>query len=290
MASLSPENETTTETEVVEENTPAENEETVAAEASADPAPVESEEVAETVAEAAPAQTAPSNPSFADVKAKMALNGVVKSTELQGAIIDLGMEHNGLLHISQLSEKPVKNVTDVIKEGDSITVYVLAVDHKRGRIDLSLMQPPAVTWNEIKVGQTLEGTVARIEDYGVFVDFGAERPGLIHVSELAKGYVNSPSDIVKVGDSIEAKVIGVNKRKKQIDLSVRAMEVEEAVTIEADEDEEEVATAMEIALRKAMEASGGSMTLSKKQKKRDKNRSRKEQDDIIARTLKWNQE
>jgi small subunit ribosomal protein S1 len=231
--------------------------------------------------------------TFADIRPKMALNGKVKRVELQGAIIDVGMEHDGLLHISQLSAETVKNVTDVVKEGDAVTVYVMAVDSKKGRLDLTLIQPPDITWNEIKVNDVFQGVVERIESYGVFIDIGAERPGLIHVSELTKGYVSDPNELVKIGDSLEAKVIGINKRKKQIDLSVRALEAQES-SIAPDEDEEPLMTAMELALRKAMgstDADNLPSDRNNKNKRRDKKQSKSElQADIIARTLRLHQE
>jgi ribosomal protein S1 len=253
-----------------------------------------SEQVEEVVEEKAAADTesAPvpeaSSVTFDQIKPKMALKGTVKRTELQGAIIDVGMEHDGLLHISQLSNEPVKNVTDVIKEGDSITVYVLAVDKSSGRLDLTLVEQPNLTWNDIDVNQTYTGTVERIESYGVFIDIGAERPGLIHISELTQGFINDPNEIVSLGDSLEARVIGVNRRKKQIDLSVKALEAEELQELE--DEEEEVATAMELALRKAMEASENSKNSDRRSKKRDKKKDKyAEQQEIMARTLRMHQ-
>src|SRR5690349_929053 len=82
--------------------------------------------------------------TFADLKPKMKVQGKVKRVELQGAIIDVGLEHDGLLHISQLSTETVKNVTDVVKEGDDVTAYILAVDAKKGRLDLTLIPMPEV--------------------------------------------------------------------------------------------------------------------------------------------------
>lgn len=245
---------------------------------------VESMQAEEPAAEDAPAkdETTATN-SIADLKTKDRLQGTVKRVELQGAIIDLGMEYDGLLHISQLSEEPVKNVTDVIQQGDAITVYILAVDKNSGRIDLTMIEPPDLTWNEIKVNDVYTGTVERIEKYGVFINIGAERPGLIHVSELTTGFVNDPNEVVKSGDSIEAKVIGLNKKKKQIDLSVRALEIE---TIhEVQEDEPETLTAMEIAMRKAMGQSDIEDN-NRNKRRRKKDRPTTQQEDIIARTLK----
>lgn len=223
------------------------------------------------------------------LEAKMKLQGTVERVELQGAIVDVGLEQKGLLHISQLSTEMVKNVSDVVKEGDEITVYVMAVDKKKGRLDLTMIEPPDVMWSDLKTGEVRSGEVVRIEKFGVFVDVGAERPGLIHISELATGYVNDPNTIVSLGDTIEAKVIGVNRKKKQIDLSVRALEQATArAVVEEYEAEESLPSAMEIALRRAMEASDVELPLSRKEQKRRgkrKDRSR-EQDDIVSRTLR----
>src|SRR5689334_7080282 len=181
-------------------------------------------------------EATPPAPSIAELKPKMELRGKVKKIELYGAFIDVGVGTDGLLHISQLSTERVKNVTDVVKEGDEITVWVRNVDQAQGRIDLTMIPPPGMMWNEIQIGQVLTGTVVRVEKFGAFVDVGAERPGMVHVSELASGYVNSPTEVVKVGDEVQVKVIKVNAKKKQIDLSIKALE-EPVPTATAEEDD-----------------------------------------------------
>lgn len=264
-------------------------------------APPEVNEVIEsaqdTAVENAPAASSP-QPTYTldSFHPKMEVQGVVKRVELQGAYVDLGIKQPGLLHISQLSEKTVKNVSDVVKEGDSITAYVLDVDKKSGRIDLTLIKPPALTWDEIKTDQNHRGTVVRLENFGAFVDIGAERPGLVHVSELTTGYVNNPGDVVKVGDVIEVKVIGVNRRKKQIDLSVKALEMQTAKQEVVQDEPEDMPTAMELALRRAMGNPDLMPTKEQSRKKKGKKEKRRggsrdrydyDQDDIIARTLRW---
>lgn len=224
-----------------------------------------------------------------EIAPKMQLTGVVKKLELFGALVDVGIGRLGLLHISQISDKHVKNVSDVLNEGDEIEVWVKEVDRSKGRISLTMLKPPAVTWNEISEGSVFTGTVVRLEKFGAFVDIGAERPGLVHVSELATSYVGDPADVVKVGEELEVKIIGVNRRKKQIDMSVRALEEPTKVMAAANnEPEEDIPTAMELALRQAMEDSGMDMPMPKrsKNKRRKKNRRREERDEIFARTLK----
>ncbi|MDZ4770783.1 MAG: S1 RNA-binding domain-containing protein [Chloroflexota bacterium] len=194
--------------------------------------------------------------SINDLTVSMALQGKVKRIELYGAFVDIGIGIDGLLHISQLGQPNVRNVEDVVKAGESITVYVLKVDPEARRIALSLEQPAAVSWDTIREGDTVKGKVVRVEQFGVFIEFGAERPGMIHVSELAAGYVNSPEDVVKLNDEVTAQVIKVNRKKKRIDLSIKKLEEKEnaraVAEIAATEEAEPAMTAMEIALRRAM--------------------------------------
>lgn len=230
----------------------------------------------------------PAPASIDDIAPKMELKGVVKKIDLYGALVDIGIGRPGLLHISQLSQDHVKNVSDVLHEGQEITVWVRDIDREKGRVGLTMLKPPALDWNEIAVDNVYRGTVVRLEKFGAFVDIGAERPGLVHVSELASGYVSAPSDVVGEGDEIEVKVIKVDRRKKQIDLSVRALEQPAARAASQDEeDDDELPTAMELALRQALEGSGISMPLrqSKNKRRNKKNRRMAEHEEIFARTV-----
>jgi ribosomal protein S1 len=219
--------------------------------------------------------------SLDELESRMKVRGVVKRIELYGAFVDIGVGRDALLHISQLGIPNVRNVEDVVKEGEEITVYVLKVDKNEGKVAISMERPPAMTWDEMKEGDVVRGKVVRLENFGAFVDIGAERPGMVHVSELASGFVKAPSDVVSVGDEVEARILRVNRKKRQIDLSMKLSEP----TVEAvmdDEDEEDVPTAMELALRRAMEQSERANDRRDRRKERD----RREQDDIIARTLR----
>lgn len=232
----------------------------------------------------------PTPSSIDELSTRQELRGTVKRIELYGAFVDIGIGQDGLLHISQLGRPNVRNVGDVVKEGEQITVYVLKVDKDEKRVALSLAQPPAFTWDDLKEGQVIKGTVSRIENFGVFIDIGAERPAMIHVSELAEGFVKSPSDVVKVGEEIEARIIKINRKKRQIDMS-RKM-AEPVVEIIEDEDDEEIPTAMALALRRAMSQSDdgdapAAPTKGKANtKERKTGRRSQEQDDLIARTLR----
>jgi small subunit ribosomal protein S1 len=227
--------------------------------------------------------------SINDLQPKMELTGTVKKVELFGAFVDVGVGHDGLLHISQLSTEHVRNVTDVVKEGDTISVWVMGVDREKGRFNLTMIRPAEHTWDDIKPNDILTGKVVRVERFGAFVDVGAERPGRIHVSELSTEYVKNPEDVVKVGDEVKVKVLTVNPRKRQIDLSIKALDDSTVVErFEDDEPEGDMPTAMELALRRAMEGTEMESNLRDKghKSKRHKKRERySRQDDILARTL-----
>ena len=216
-----------------------------------------------------------------DLQRKQKLTGTVKKVELFGAFVDVGVGRDGLVHISALSKKPVNKVEDVVKEGDQVTVWVRRVDTQAGRIDLTMVEPTALDWDDIKAGMTMTGKVVKIERFGAFVELGAERPGLIHISELATYRVEEVTEIVKLGQDVEVKVLAVDPRKKQIKLSMKALDVFE---VEPEEAEEAPLTAMQIAMQRA-QAQRGAGGRDADKRNRDKQRQRDAQEDILSRTL-----
>ena len=197
-----------------------------------------------------------------DLEPKMKVAGKVLKTSLAGAIVDVGVGFPGVIHISKISKESVSRVADVLKEGQVVEVWVQRADPETKKIELTMLEPLGVDWREIKPGMELTGVVTRIEKYGVFVDVQAERPGLVHISEMAHGYVRTPTDIVQKGQEVSVKVLKVDRRKKQIKLSMKALEeapVNEYV-IEQEENEKKVVTptAFEAAMRRAMDTNGDS--------------------------------
>jgi ribosomal protein S1 len=167
-----------------------------------------------------PAETVTTTPA-SELKPKTKLTGKVVKTTLAGVLVDLGLEIPGIIHISQLSATPVKRVEDVVQVGQTTDVWVRKV--KADRVELTMIEPVGVDWRELKPEMVLKGKVVRLETYGAFVEIGAERPGLVHISEMAHGYVKTPGDVVKEGDEIDVMVLDVDRKKKQIRLSMKAV-------------------------------------------------------------------
>jgi ribosomal protein S1 len=239
------------------------------------------------------ADTSNSTPgSINELATGMELRGKVKRLELIGAFVDIGLESDALLHISQLNQPNVRNVEDILTVDEEITVYVLKVDKETKRVALSMTKPAAVNWGELKTGDAVTGKVVRIESFGVFLDIGAERPGMVHVSEMASGYVKSPEDLVTMGQEVEARILKIDRKKRQIDLTMKTPEPSISEMMMDEEEEEEVPTAMELALRRAMSRAddGAETKTSAQERTRSKKRRPSEvQDDIISRTLRKHQ-
>jgi ribosomal protein S1 len=244
-----------------------------------------------------------------DIKRKMHLTGKVVKTTLAGAIIDIGLETPGVVHISQLKKEQVNKVEDVVQPGQSVDVWVRRVDRGKHRIELTMIEPLDLEWREIKKEMVLSGKVVRLENFGAFVDVGAERPGLVHVSEITHDYIRQPGDILKEGEEVEVKVLDVDRRKKKIKLSMKALEEKpvkaagsaqarsaqaksaqaktgQKEAAESAEKEEPVPTAMEMALREAMERSKTKDEEDEAGSKRKAPGRSDEMENILSRTLK----
>ena len=231
---------------------------------------------------------------------KTKLTGKILKTTLAGALVDVGQPVPGVLHISQLQEDPVNKVEDVLKEGQAVDVWVKRV--RKDRIELTMIRPLMYDWKDLQAEMVVKGKIVRLESYGAFVEIGAERPGMIHISELARGYVKNASDVVKEGDEVEAMVLTVDRKKRQIRLSMKAIQpeiveeekperenkrgnknkkIEKEAEVKVEENLEPELTAMQIAWQTAQDRA--------KSHKSHKGKRMKsasiEQEDILSRTL-----
>ena len=153
------------------------------------------------------------------------VEGVVKNVTDFGAFIDLGGA-DGLLHISEMSWGHVENPKKVFKVGDKLNVLIK--DIKGEKIALSLKFEDQNPWltaaDKYAVGNVVEGRVARMTDFGAFVELEPGVDALLHVSQISHDHVDKPSDILKVGEIITAKVVDFNGDDKKISLSMKALE------------------------------------------------------------------
>ena len=175
------------------------------------------------------------------------VEGVVKNVTDFGAFIDLGGA-DGLLHISEMSWGRVENPKKVFKAGE--TIRVLIKDISGDKIALSLKFPEANPWAnaavKYAVGNVVTGKIARMTDFGAFVELEPGVDALLHVSQISRNHVEKPADVLSVGQEIEASIVDFNEADKKISLSMKvleapAREVEEADADVADVDIEAVA-------------------------------------------------
>ena len=170
---------------------------------------------------------------FEKIEAGMKVEGVVKNVTDFGAFIDLGGA-DGLLHISEMSWGRVENPKKVFNIGDKVTVLIKDIQGEK--IALSLKFPEENPWlkaeEKYKVGSVVTGKVARMTDFGAFVELESGIDALLHVSQIAKEHIDKPSDVLSVGQEIEAKVVDFKKDDKKISLSMKALANEEEKTEE----------------------------------------------------------
>jgi small subunit ribosomal protein S1 len=153
------------------------------------------------------------------------LPGTVSSIVDFGAFVDLG-GIDGLVHISELSWSHVNHPSEVVKVGDDVEVMVLDVDLDRERISLGLKQTTEDPWKQLvkeyPVGSIVEGKVTKLVPFGAFVELGDGVEGLVHISEMARGHVETPEQITSVGEQVHVKVMDVDLDRRRISLSMRA--------------------------------------------------------------------
>lgn len=179
---------------------------------------------------------------FGKINVGERIDGEVSRIVDFGAFVDLGGV-DGLIHISEMSWGRVKKVTDVLKEGDKVTVTVLEVDAVKGKISLSLKDLNSNPWKDAEenyaVGNVVTGTVVRMVPFGAFVELAEGVDGLVHISQISYKHVVKPEDELSIGQSITAKVTELDLASKKISLSIK--ETLPKPETEAKEETEEIA-------------------------------------------------
>ena len=185
--------------------------------------------------------------------------GTVKSIVPYGAFVDIGGAE-GMVHISELSWKRIKNPSEVVSVGDEIKVYIKALIEEDGKRKISLGYKTADTnpWEIFirnnEVGSVIDVKIVRFCTFGAFAEISEGLEGLIHISQIANRHIASPKDELTIGEVVKAKVIGIDTEKKHVNLSIRAL-LEDDEPVEATEEavEEEAAPAAEEADEEATE-------------------------------------
>ncbi len=152
--------------------------------------------------------------------------GVVKSITSFGAFVDLGGV-DGLVHISELSWNRIKHPSEVVKVGDVIDVYIKDINRETKKISLGHKKEEDSPWyqatKDIKVGDNIKCKIVRILPFGAFAEVAPFVDGLIHISQIANKRIDKPSDVLNIGDEVEAQVVEINNDTKQIGLSMKVL-------------------------------------------------------------------
>jgi small subunit ribosomal protein S1 len=162
--------------------------------------------------------------------------GVVSSIVNFGAFVDIGGGVDGLVHVSELSWKHVDHPSEMVAVGQEVDVEVLDVDLERERVSLSLKATQEDPWREFErkhqTGEIIAGTVTKLVPFGAFVRVGEGIEGLVHISELSEQHVESPDQVVQVGEDVRVKVVDVDVARRRISLSTRRVAEQPEVTLE----------------------------------------------------------
>ncbi len=157
------------------------------------------------------------------------VEGIVRNLTDFGAFVELEDGVDGLIHISDMAwNKKIKHPSEALKKKDKVTAAVLNIDKEACRISLGIKQLEPDPWEKIPeqypIGKDVSGTIVKVTGFGAFAEFDDGLEGLIHVSQLSSEKVTHPEKVVKVGDSIKAKVVKVDTTNKKIGLSIKAYE------------------------------------------------------------------
>ncbi len=154
------------------------------------------------------------------------VKGTVSGLTTYGAFVDIGGA-DGLIHISELSWDRVSKVSDVLQVGDEVSVKVIKLDADQSRISLSLRQLQQDPWEQVVAslppGSIVSGAVTKTKKYGAFLQIVPGIEGLLHISELSWDHVDKTEDVLKVGDDVQVKVIGVDTARRRISLSLKQL-------------------------------------------------------------------
>jgi len=226
------------------------------------------------------------------------VEGVVKRVTEFGAFVDIGVGRDGLVHVSEMSQNRVTKASDIVSEGSKVRVWVKELDRDKNRISLSMIAPGTLTLRDLDEGMVVTGRVTRLERYGAFLDIGVGRDGMLHVKEMGRGYVEKPEDVVKVGDEIPVQVVGIDRRRGRVDLSMKELlppapeaaapqaagpDIREEAAATAAGDDDSFVSPFELAFQEASQ--GTERRRERRKKSRTWEVEEDEEEDLILRTI-----
>lgn len=167
--------------------------------------------------------------TLANLSVNQELEGTVQRITPFGAFVDLG-GIDGLVHISEMSWNRIEHPSLLVKEGDKVRVKILKLDPETEKISLSIKATQPGPWEtaagQFKIGETVEGTVKRLVNFGAFVEIAPGVEGLVHISQISHKHIATPHEVLKEGQEVKAKILDLNVNEKRVSLSIK--ETEEA--------------------------------------------------------------
>ena len=163
---------------------------------------------------------------WSEIEVGKQYHGTVKSLTSYGAFVDIGGV-DGMVHVSELSWNRIKNPAEVVKVGDEIDVFVIALDPEKKKISLGYKTEATNPWtifnNEYKVGDVVTVKIVKLMTFGAFAEIIPGVDGLIHISQIADRRIGKPEDVLSEGQEVDAKIIDIDQEHKRISLSIRAL-------------------------------------------------------------------
>ncbi len=167
---------------------------------------------------------------WASIEEGQKIQGVVKSLTSYGAFVDIGGV-DGMIHISELSWNRIKHPSEVVNVGDSVEVTIKSLDRENKKISLGFKKVEDNPWEIIKrdypVDSVVKAKIVNFASFGAFANIIPGVDGLIHISQIANTHIKTPSDVLEIGQEVEAKITEIDFDKKRISLSIRALLPEE---------------------------------------------------------------
>ena len=174
---------------------------------------------------------------WANIEVGKVYTGVVKSTTSYGAFVDLGCGVDGMVHLTELSWKHIRKPEDVVTVGEPLTVYVKSFDPEKKRISLGYKTEESNPWNifraQYAIGDVASVKIVSLMPFGAFAEIIDGVDGLIHISQIALQRIAKPSDVLEVGQVVDARIIDIDDEHQKVSLSIRSLLEDEMAAAEA---------------------------------------------------------